>query len=127
MQAAVEAVENRLPLDELEAIYQHHHGLVYRAAYRVTGDASDAEDVLQTVFLRLARRAPEADGVRGLESYLYRAAVNTALDVMRGKARKAAVPLEEAPQLASEAGGDAPDRVVQKHCSGSSAQRWNAS
>ena len=61
----------------------------------------------------LARRPPEADGVRGLESYLYRAAVNAALDVVRGRVRKAAVPLEDAPQLASDAGADAPDRVLE--------------
>ena len=41
---------------QLERLYREHHARVFRAAYRVTGDATDAEDVLQTVFLRLARR-----------------------------------------------------------------------
>jgi len=84
---------------------------VFRAAYRVTGDVSDAEDVLQTVFLRLARRPPEADGVRGLESYLYRSAVNTALDVLRSRSRKSYVPLDESsPVAAASVGG--PDRAL---------------
>ena len=39
----------------LEQIFLEHKDLVYRAAYRVTGNSSDAEDVLQTVFLRLVR------------------------------------------------------------------------
>src|SRR4051794_32918978 len=40
-------------LQSLEAIFREHHGAVYRAAYRITGNAADAEDVLQTVFTRL--------------------------------------------------------------------------
>ena len=39
----------------IENIFRTHHDRVFRAAYRVTGNTSDAEDVLQTVFLRLLR------------------------------------------------------------------------
>lgn len=56
---------------------------VFRAAYRVTGNASDAEDVLQTVFLRLARR--EDGEIANLGSYLYRAGLNAALDILRNR------------------------------------------
>jgi DNA-directed RNA polymerase specialized sigma24 family protein len=41
--------------DELERAFRAHHPLVFRTAYRITGNVADAEDVLQTVFLRLAR------------------------------------------------------------------------
>src|SRR6266498_2708990 len=40
---------------ELETLFQSHHDRVFRSAYRITGSAADAEDVLQTVFLRLVR------------------------------------------------------------------------
>ncbi len=73
---------------DLERIFQAHRKQVLGAAYRITGNAQDAEDVLQTVFLRLARReggSPLSDSLGG---YLQRAAVNAALDVMR--ARKSA-------------------------------------
>ncbi len=81
-----------------------------RAAFRVTGSASDAEDVLQTVFLRLAHREGGGADVANLSSYLYRAAVNTALDTLRG--RRESVPLAEAePRLpASRLDDEAPDR-----------------
>jgi RNA polymerase sigma-70 factor (ECF subfamily) len=59
---------------------------VFRAAYRVTGNASDAEDVLQTVFLRLMRRPAGEPGPDNMESYLHRAAVNAALDIIRSRA-----------------------------------------
>jgi RNA polymerase sigma-70 factor, ECF subfamily len=79
----------------LAAMFEEHHDRVYRAAYRVTGNPSDAEDVLQTVFLRLARQAAGAQPVNP-RSYLYRAAVNCALDVLRRRRAVPMAPLEAA-------------------------------
>jgi RNA polymerase sigma-70 factor (ECF subfamily) len=85
--------------DELERAFRAHHGLVFRTAYRIIGNAADAEDVLQTVFLRLARRGANADAVEDDESYLRRAAINAALDVMRWQQ---ANPTVELPDLSDE-------------------------
>lgn len=85
------------PESDLERIFTEHAPRVFRAAQRITGNAADAEDVLQTVFLRLARRETEIDLAPGPASYLYRAAINAALDVVRARKRAAWVPLEEAP------------------------------
>jgi RNA polymerase sigma-70 factor (ECF subfamily) len=71
--------------NELEAAFRAHHGLVFRTAYRITGNAADAEDVLQSVFLRLLRRSPGAEPMENQESYLRRAAINAALDVIRSR------------------------------------------
>jgi RNA polymerase sigma-70 factor (ECF subfamily) len=68
---------------------------VYRAAYRITGNAMDAEDVLQTVFTRLLRREEQPDLSESAGSYLHRAAVNAALDLMRRRKRSRRVDLEE--------------------------------
>jgi RNA polymerase sigma-70 factor (ECF subfamily) len=78
----------------LEALFRDHHERVFHAAYRITGDAGDAEDVLQSVFLRLLRRAPEVVGATA-GPYLHRAAVNAALDLLRGRRRAPAVALAE--------------------------------
>jgi RNA polymerase sigma-70 factor, ECF subfamily len=82
--------------DELEQAFRAHHRLVFRTAYRITGNAGDAEDVLQTVFLRLLRRDRDADPLENLESYLRRAAINAALDVIRSRQADQTVPLPEA-------------------------------
>lgn len=67
----------------LEQVFDQHHGLVFRTAYRITGNAADAEDVLQTVFLRLLGRKLDAAPMEQPESYLRRAAINASLDVLR--------------------------------------------
>lgn len=66
----------------LEQIFLQHKDLVFRAAYRVTGSAGDAEDVLQTVFLRLIRQENSSE-ITNLQAYLHRSAVNASLDLLR--------------------------------------------
>ena len=92
----------------LETIFLEHQARVYRAAYRITGHAQDAEDVLQTVFLRLARR-PSLQ-VDNLPSYLYRSAVNAALDVLRDRKEKPGGPLED---VGGGAAATAPERSAE--------------
>ena len=93
--AAIPMEQTRISGHTLEQIFREHYGLVFRAAYRVTGNVTDAEDVLQTVFLRLAGREPAADAVEHMKSYLHRAAVNVALDLLRSRHSRD-VPLEDA-------------------------------
>jgi len=68
--------------------YAEHHRGVYRAAYRILGDASQAEDVTQDVFMRLWRDPGKFDPRRGeLGRYLRVMARSRVLDVWReGKA-----------------------------------------
>ena len=82
-------------LAEFSRLFDQYHGMVFRTAYRLTGNAADAEDVLQNIFLRLIRRPP-GQQLSDEESYLRRAAVNASLDVLRAKQTTSAVPLDEA-------------------------------
>ena len=84
-QLATLTVETKLSLSgELARAFEAHHALVFRTAYRITGNAADAEDVLQTIFLRLVGRQ-ERDAVENEASYLRRAAVNASLDLIRAR------------------------------------------
>jgi RNA polymerase sigma factor (sigma-70 family) len=76
---------------EFERIFREFHGFVYRTAYGVTGRPEDAEDVAQTVFLRLFRQGITLDIQRNLKAYFYRAAFNTALSVLRSRRRRRAL------------------------------------
>ena len=81
--------------DVLASLFRQHHGRVLNAAYRVTGSRQDAEDVLQTVFLRLARRGAAVELDERAGSYLHTAAVNAAIDLLRARARSGASALDD--------------------------------
>ena len=118
--AAMPIEPAQAPPGEVERIFRDHHGMVFRAAYRITGNASDAEDVLQTVFLRLLRRDPEAEAVASMPSYLHRAAVNSALDLMRSRAHVRSVPLDDVAASLTESAALGPERVH----SSAQAREW---
>ena len=59
---------------EVEELFREHYGLIYRAAYAVTGRRADAEDVIQNLFLRLVQRELPPEIRVSPKGYLYRAA-----------------------------------------------------
>lgn len=68
-------------------LYERHYEAVFRAALRVTGSAADAEDVLQTVFLRvLSLHERQEDQAAWPAAYFRKAAVNAAVDLLRRRA-----------------------------------------
>jgi len=105
---------------EIEKAFLEHHEMVYRAAFRITGNASDAEDVLQTLFLRLVRREWMADRDFGWPAYLHRAAVNIAVDIVRSRARDAV--LDDADVRFQDSRPD-----PHRECSASELRGWFAS
>ena len=96
VQAAVKPLRSLPdPPGELEILFRTHHERVFRAAHRITGSAADAEDVLQTVFLRLVKGRENYDLSENPEAYLSRAAINASLDLMRSRTRAKSVGLED--------------------------------
>jgi RNA polymerase sigma-70 factor (ECF subfamily) len=66
------------------AAYAQHHRGVYAAAFHILGDAGQAQDVVQDVFLRVWRRPAAFDARRGeLGSFLRLMARSRALDLWR--------------------------------------------
>jgi RNA polymerase sigma-70 factor, ECF subfamily len=86
------AVAENAELEELAVLFQNHHKSIFRIAYRITGSRSDAEDVLQTIFLRLTPN--RRDLSPNPEGYLHRAAVNASLDLLRSRTRANSVSLD---------------------------------
>ena len=80
---------------ELETLFREHQDRIFRTAHRITGSIVDAEDVLQTVFLRLSRREGRVDLAPSPGSYLHRAAINVSLDLIRQRSRSASIPIDE--------------------------------
>ena len=86
------------PLAGLAGLYERHSETVFRTALRVTGNPADAEDVLQTVFLRVLARG---EHLAQPAAYLRRAAVNASVDVLRRRELHAESAYDEgSPQVA---------------------------
>jgi RNA polymerase sigma-70 factor (ECF subfamily) len=77
-------------------LYERHYEAVFRAALRVTGRPSDAEDVLQTVFLRVLSGSGQDEAASRPAAYFRRAAVNVAVDLLRRRAMHAETAYDDA-------------------------------
>jgi RNA polymerase sigma-70 factor (ECF subfamily) len=94
----------------LERLFLEHYRRVLMAGYRITGNMADAEDVAQAVFLRLG--TGELPVVANAGSYLYRAAINGALDLLRKTKMAAAESLDSAAALVTNEPAASPERTA---------------
>lgn len=105
-------------LGAFEELYQRHSSRLYNVAYRMTGSAADADDLLQEIFLQVYRRLDSFRGEAALGTWLYRLAVNCCLDHLRskqGKQQKATGFLEDLEAFEPTAPGSwRPDTVLDR-------------
>lgn len=81
-------------LEELGSLFREHYKGIFSVAFRITGSQSDAEDVLQTIFVRLTRGWTGRDFSPNARAFLYRAAINASLDIVRHRKRANSVSLD---------------------------------
>ncbi len=81
---------NRRAFEQLLARYERS---VFNAAYRILNHREDATDVTQAVFLRVYEHLDQFHPGQRLFSWIYRIAINEALDV--ASARKRSEPLPD--------------------------------
>lgn len=77
---------------EFLPLYDAHHNSVYRLALTMTRSVHDAEDIVQTVFVRLLTHPPAAGAER---PWLTRVTINACKDLMRSAWRRKTAPLED--------------------------------
>jgi|SRR5215469_14672104 len=100
---------------QLERIFDRHYELMYRTAYGLTGSAADAEDIVQTIFVRLLNRELPPDLNTAPERYLYRAAFNLSLNTIRDKKRQVLADNMEFFDAARDTGNSGMDDVILDH------------
>ncbi|UWZ85406.1 RNA polymerase sigma factor [Occallatibacter riparius] len=110
MSAATASYPARQKNHGLERLFVEHYRRVLMASYRITGNMADAEDVAQAVFLRLGSGGLPA--VANAGSYLYRAAINGALDLLRKTKTAAAESLDSASDLVTKEPAASPERAA---------------
>jgi RNA polymerase sigma-70 factor (ECF subfamily) len=104
----VEALER-----DFEEVFRQHHDMVFRTAFGVLANSSDAEDVVQTIFLRLLDRGISPDVTKNPAGYLYKAAVNESLNVVRS--RKRLVLVSDPKRIEGYVADEAPESVEEIH------------
>ena len=68
---------------ELERLYDEHASSLFAFLLNLTRDEADTRDLLQDIFIRLAREPRLLDGIRTERAFLIRLAHNAAIDLMR--------------------------------------------
>lgn len=85
-------------------LFEKYKNLVYRTAYLTLGSETDAEDLLQEVFLQVHRSLATYDPQRGsFSTWLYRVTVNRCLNWRRGRPATDSLDLFEAEPAGSAA------------------------
>jgi RNA polymerase sigma-70 factor (ECF subfamily) len=74
--------------DAFRVLVERHSRALFRLAFRMTGNESDAEDVVQESFLRAYRQLGKFDERASFGTWLYRIATNCSLDLVRSKKRR---------------------------------------
>ena len=103
--------------DAYGVLVKRHSQSLFRVAFRITRNESDAEDVVQEAFLRGYRKLEGFESRSNFGTWIYRIAVRCALDKISGRrwddsSRVAEEndPEQEQVQVADEAAG--PDRLL---------------
>jgi RNA polymerase sigma-70 factor (ECF subfamily) len=88
--ALVQRCQETLPYDArpFEALVKRHREQVFAIAYRVMGEAQEAEDQTQEVFIKVYRSIKRFRGEAAFSTWIYRIAVNTCLDALSKQQRR---------------------------------------
>src|SRR5262245_11548036 len=102
-------------LGAFEEVYRAHSRRLYGVAVRMLGNPTDAEDLLQEVFLSAHRKLDTFRGDSALGTWLYRLATNLCLDYLRsraGRTNQLTEALDDEPGLADAGSRGLADRAV---------------
>jgi RNA polymerase sigma-70 factor (ECF subfamily) len=78
-----------------ETLYRRHVSMVYRHALRIVGNAEEAEEIVQEVFLTLYEKAKTFRGESAFSTWFYRLTVNRALMKLRRRKRSKEIALDD--------------------------------
>ena len=78
-----------------ESLVARHERRVYRVAARIVGRRHDAEEIVQQTFLSVVEHLDEFRGESSFATWLMRIATNHALVLLRRRAARPTVPLDE--------------------------------
>ena len=75
------------PARDFELLFRRSRRRAYNLAYRLTGNAADAEDVTQDAYMRAWNNFDRFDADRSFEGWLFRIITNRVIDLRRRQTR----------------------------------------
>jgi len=105
--------------DAYRVLVERHSRALFRLAYRMTCNESDAEDVVQESFLRAYRQLGRFDERASFGTWLYRIATNCALDLVRSKKRRS----EQMAPADADSDSSMPDPMLNLPATGPTPER----
>ena len=98
--------------DAYERVFRDHWGRLLGVAVRMLGDRAEAEDAVQTAFVRLYRGIGRFRGEAGIGTWLMRILINVCHDTLRARKRRLDLgPAETAPAQLEQAILSLPERM----------------
>jgi RNA polymerase sigma-70 factor, ECF subfamily len=98
--------------DAFRILVERHSRGIYRAAYRITGNGADADDVVQETFLRAYRAIGRFDARASFPTWLHRIAINCSLDLIDSRKRRDGRIAADEDLSAIATTNASPDRIV---------------
>ncbi len=93
---------------QAERLVSQYADMILRISYSYLKQTCDAEDICQTVFLKMLTRDLHFDTPEHEKAYIIRATVNTCKDHLKSSFFRKTVPLEDAQTMAAPQAPDSP-------------------
>src|SRR5260370_8974497 len=90
--------------DAFRVLVERHSRSIFSVVYRMTGNQQDAEEILQETFLRAYKSLERFESRSNFGTWLYRIAVNRALDLLSSRKAQMQMQMKDAYQIT-----DSPD------------------
>ena len=103
--------------DAYRVLMERHFATIFRVTLRITGNDEDAEEAAQEAFLRAYNKLPEFRQAAGFGTWVYRIAMNCALNLVERRGREAswnAAPLvsEQGTEMFTSNSGRGPEQAL---------------
>jgi RNA polymerase sigma-70 factor (ECF subfamily) len=103
--------------EAFRALVERHSRAIYWLAHRMTGNPSDAEDVVQETFLKAYKQLGRFESRANFGTWLHRIAVNCSIDLIRSRPHRESAhdttDLEQfTPVEAADTGRTSPERLM---------------
>lgn len=109
-----DAVKSQMARDRFETFVRPQTDRLFRAAYRLTGNRSDAEDLVQDTFARACECLDEIAGCQRPDQWLLRVLYHRFIDTARRRRRSPVGPLDDSAESSAYSQDPGPEQLAER-------------